>query len=76
MLVENEKGIVDQAIWGIGNLAADNVKYRDQILKAGGMKALITVIESSQNKTIIRNGAWAITNLCRGIPVPDYKYIK
>ena len=37
LLHENERGIVDQAIWGIGNLAADNVKYRDQILKKGGM---------------------------------------
>jgi hypothetical protein len=29
LLRENEKGIVDQAIWGIGNLAADKVKFRD-----------------------------------------------
>lgn len=25
---------------------------------------------------MIRNGAWAVTNLCRGLPHPDTKYIK
>lgn len=76
MLQENEKGIVDQAIWGIGNIAADNVKHRDMILKKGGMEALVKIIENSKSKAIIRNGAWAVTNLCRGVPHPEHKYIK
>ena len=76
LLQENERGIVDQAIWGIGNLGADNVRYRDIILKKGGMEALIKIVETSTNKIVIRNGSWAITNLCRGNPVPEYKYVK
>lgn len=44
LLQENEKGLVDQAIWGIGNIAADNVKHRDQILRKGGLEALVKVI--------------------------------
>jgi hypothetical protein len=76
LLVENERGIVDQAIWGIGNVAADDIKYRDQILKKGGMDALIKVINTTLNKNIIRNGVWAITNLCRGFPAANMKLIK
>lgn len=76
LLVENQPGIVEQAVWGIGNIAADNPKYRDLILKAGGMKALIDVIENTNKPSLIRNGAWAVTNLCRGKPLPELKYIK
>lgn len=67
---------MDQAIWGIGNLAADNVKYRDEILEEGGMDALIKIINNSQNKIIVRNGVWAVTNLCRGQPPPKTPVIK
>lgn len=28
-LKENQKGVIDQAIWAVGNLAADQIKYRD-----------------------------------------------
>lgn len=76
LLQENELGIVDQAIWGIGNLAADQVKFRDIILKKGGIEILAKIVENTTNKHIIRNGAWAVTNLCRGLPVPEHKYIK
>ena len=47
LLKENEKGIVDQAIWGIGNIAVDDFRYRDEILQLGGMEVLIKVISTS-----------------------------
>lgn len=76
LLQENQKGVVDQAIWAIGNIAADQTLYRDRILKAGGMKALIAIVESSPSKLVLKNGIWAITNLCRGTPYPNYELIK
>jgi hypothetical protein len=66
MLRENEKGIVDQAIWGLGNLSADKTIYRDDILSKGGMETLINIITNATSKTTIRNGTWSVTNLCRG----------
>ena len=35
---ENQPGIVDQAIWGLGNLASDSPQHRDQIVKEGGFR--------------------------------------
>ena len=43
-LTENVKGVVDQAIWAIGNFAADRAAYRDYILKSGGLVKLIKVM--------------------------------
>jgi len=36
-LFENLPGVVDQAVWAIGNLSGDCVAYRDKIIQAGAM---------------------------------------
>jgi hypothetical protein len=66
----------EQAIWGIGNIAGDCVKFRDLILTKGGLNLLIKVCENSSNKNVIRQSAWAMSNLCRGSPAPKYELIK
>lgn len=76
LLIENQKGVVDQVIWAIGNIAADQTMYRDLILKRGGMNALIAIAEKAQSKVLFKNTIWAITNLCRGSPFPTYDLIK
>lgn len=76
MLRENEKGIIDQAIWALANIAADSSKYRDRILSFGAIEPLIKIIETSDNKNLIRNGVWALTNLVRGYPPPKYELTK
>lgn len=72
LLQINQKGVVDQAIWAIGNIAADQTEYRDRALKCGALNSLINIVENSQNKQTFKNGVWAITNLCRGSPHPKY----
>lgn len=32
--------IVDQAVWGIGNIAGDNIQARDAVINAGAMPKL------------------------------------
>ena len=72
LLKENEKGIIDQAIWAIGNISADQVGYRDRFIAAGVIPALINVVEKATSKHQIRNGVWTISNLCRGSPPPKH----
>jgi hypothetical protein len=80
LLVENESRVVYQAILGIGNLAVDNISYRDEILQKGGIDALMKIVNKAinhtKNTTIAINSVWAITNLCRGNLLPSEQLIK
>ena len=46
------------------------------ILKAGGLRPLIKIIENSSNKNTIRHGTWTLSNLCRGRPLPKFELVK
>lgn len=68
--------IAEQGLWGLGNLAADNTEFRDSILNQGGMIAVIKKMETAKNQTQLKVFAWAISNLCRGQPPPNYDLVK
>jgi len=37
VIKENKPHIVEQALWGLGNIAGDSTKFRDTILNNGGV---------------------------------------
>lgn len=66
----------EQAVWALGNIGGDAAHCRDIILQHGGLPLLISCVESTTSQTLIKNGAWTISNLCRGKPAPDYSLVK
>ena len=72
LLSEPDSDIAEQAIWSIGNIAGDCSHYRDIILRSGAMSKLADIVMHSTNNTLIMNGVWAISNLCRGVPTPKF----
>ena len=46
------------------------------ILKLGGLDPLLYIIDNSKNKNTIKHGTWAVSNLCRGRPLPDFDLVK
>lgn len=44
LLLSPHVGIVEQAVWALGNIACDSPSYRDGIVKNGGLKNLIRVV--------------------------------
>lgn len=46
------------------------------ILKSGGLDPLIRIIENTNNKATIKHGTWALSNLCRGRPLPEFYLVK
>lgn len=74
--------VIEQAVWAIGNIAGDMPFNRDLIIKAGGVTPLIHLATTSNNFTIVKQSAWALSNLCRGIsffisgnPMPDMNQV-
>jgi hypothetical protein len=69
--------VIEQAIWALGNLAGDNVNIRNLIIQRGAVEPIAAIVSACPAGTsFCRNSAWALTNLCRGRPVPAFYLIK
>eukprot|EP01063_Lacrimia_lanifica_P033548 TRINITY_DN599_c0_g1_i1.p1 TRINITY_DN599_c0_g1~~TRINITY_DN599_c0_g1_i1.p1 ORF type:complete len:515 (+),score=216.44 TRINITY_DN599_c0_g1_i1:55-1599(+) len=66
----------EQAVWAIGNFSAER-DVRDTLLQEGYMGLLINVVSGGNPRiTTLRTATWAMTNLCRGKPIPQFHLIK
>ena len=46
------------------------------ILKSDGLKPLANILLNTQDKAIIKDCSWALSNLCRGRPLAKFELIK
>jgi importin subunit alpha-6/7 len=68
--------IVEQAIWGIGNIAGDSYEMRDLVLNEGVVLPISNFLDKCQpGSSMVRNASWALYNLCRGSPFPHFSKI-
>jgi importin subunit alpha-1 len=68
---------VEQAIWAVGNIASDSVYHRNSLIASEGVENLVRVIQANMmQENIVKHGAWALSNLCRGTPLPKYENVK
>ena len=65
-----------QASWIIGNLASDCQKIRDVLIKEKAFDKLITQLSSTNNKQLIKQSTWAISNFFRVKPAPPYDLVQ
>jgi len=59
-------------VWALGNIASDSSFNRDAVIRKGAIPNLIDVVRKSQVDELIEPGLWALSNLCRGTPIPSY----
>mmetsp|Transcript_12870 Transcript_12870/g.28173 ORF Transcript_12870/g.28173 Transcript_12870/m.28173 type:complete len:760 (+) Transcript_12870:194-2473(+) len=77
-LSSQSEHVVEQAVWGIGNVAGDCAEMRDVILSMGCVEKLCDINASMDNGklTFKRNLAWTFSNLVRGRPAPDFEVVR
>lgn len=64
-----------KAIWGIGNISGDSVASRDKIISYGAVDLLVKLLNRTIDESIVKQGLWALSNLCRGKPLPAFSKI-
>jgi len=69
--------VVEQVIWGIGNIAGDSPMTRDSVLNSGALEKIAVVLDQAvPGSSFLRNASWALSNLCRGRPQPKYDLVR
>lgn len=64
-----------KAIWALGNIAGDCNTFRDRLLEYGALLPLVEVVQNTDKPNILKHGIWAISNLCRGRPLPPFELV-
>lgn len=73
LLRSKEIFVKEQAVWALGNLAAEN---KDKVLKQGALKLIVGLLEKTCDETMIKNASWTLSNLVKGKPYPSNKKIQ
>jgi len=59
LLGSDQKNIVEQSIWALGNIAGEDAYFKNLILKEGAIQPLAQILENSEADSMMaRNCAW------------------
>ena len=68
--------VIEQAIWGLGNLAGDNPRIRDIVINAGAVNPIAELLDrTAPGNSFVRNASWTLSNFCRGRPAPKFEKV-
>lgn len=65
----------EQAVWALGNIAGDSRAFRDTVLQENALEIILGICQRRLKLTMLRNSTWTISNLCRGVPQPDFSIV-
>ena len=72
----NSAEFFESLVISIGNIAADSIKNRDQILLLEGYKPIFKAIDSNKIELkCLSNIVWALCSLLKGFPLPLFTYV-
>lgn len=73
LLTSSNPDLVENAIWGLGNIAGDCPEFRNMVVMNYTMTTLVALYEKIKftNEKLRDQIIWAASNLCRRKPAPD-----
>lgn len=68
--------LIEQAVWGIANLAGDNIKNRNELIDLDVLQLLLSSVKRKDEEYLTKKAVWAICNLCRGKPYVKFTIVR
>jgi hypothetical protein len=65
--------IQEQAILGIGNLAAEGTTQRDKLIELGALDKISKHIKTTDNKALVKSCLFSLASFTRGTPPPSFE---
>jgi hypothetical protein len=76
LLKSDSEDVLDQAIWALGNISAEDIRYRDLCLNKKCVEQLVAVAAKfPRSQCIKKNIAWVMLNLVGGTSLPAWHHI-
>jgi len=74
LLASQNDDVCEQAVWALGNIAGDSPDCRDLVLRHDALMPMVLILVRTETLALskLRNTMWAVSNLCRGKPSPDF----
>lgn len=77
LLTSPNDEVCAQSLWALGNVAGDSPDSRDLLLSSPDMvRYMVDKVATTQDLSVLRNGSWALSNLCLGTEPPPWQTIK
>ena len=57
-------------------MAGDSIEVRNRIIEFQCFEKLIYISKTCEREQLLKNVAWALSNLLRGKPAPQYESVK
>ena len=75
LLSSNNDDVREQAVWALGIIAGDSPQCRNLVLQAQALQPLLAQLHTKNKLSMLRNGAWTLSNFCRGKPQPEFSWV-
>lgn len=76
LIMSEHSDVQEQSIWALGNIAGDGPEFRNLVLDGGILTPLLSVMTPHKRVSLLRNGTWALSNMCRGKPPASFQMLR
>jgi len=77
LLEHSDNEVKANALWILGNIAGDDLEYRNVLLENDIVNKLIDMLNGGAfPPAFVDTATWLMSNLCRGKPYPPYPVVR